>query len=320
MSKFSNLLKMLLLINGEKTIKAKELSKILNVDVRMIRKYKSDLEDAGFHVESIRGKDGGYFVSEVPREIFENFTEYDCEVLKLANESLKKSDFICSKQFDDIVERINKNFNNNSIVSSNMNYYIKEYRSSAENKEQKIALKIHEAIIRKRKIKIEYFCLNAGIGKRIVAPYALFNYKSSIYFVGFCSQKKETHYFKLSRIKGDIEFLDEEYEIPKDFSLSQYLNNDVGIFNDKEIYIKLKIFKPMSYVINEKIWCDNQKITWDDDESIIFEASIKGYTELKSWILSMGTNVEVLEPLQLKEEIMNELQQMTEIYVNKCKN
>ncbi|WP_142413908.1 helix-turn-helix transcriptional regulator [Hathewaya massiliensis] len=314
MSKFSNLLKMLLLINSEKTIKAKELSEVLGVDVRMIRKYKSDLEEAGFHVESIRGKDGGYFISQVSKELFQNFTEHDGEVLSLANENLKKSNFIYSKEFEEIVERINKILNKNSNMSNNMNYYIKEYKSSAENTEQAIALKIHEAVIKKRKIKIQYFSLNFGMVEEVVAPYALFNYKSSIYFAGLCNESEEIEYFKLTRIKGDIELLHEEYEIPKDFSLPKYLHDNIDIFNDKEVNIKLKVFKPTSYIINEKIWSENQRITWNEDESITFEASIKGYEELKAWILSMGTSVEVLEPSELKEDIMMEINRMREIY------
>lgn len=314
MSKFSNLLKMLLLINSEKTIKAKELSEVLGVDVRMIRKYKSDLEEAGFHVESIRGKDGGYFISQVSKELFQNFTEHDVEVLKLANENLKKSNFIYSKEFEEIVERINKILNKNSNMSNNMNYYIKEYKSFAENTEQAIALKIHEAVIKKQKIKIQYLYLNSGMVEEVVAPYALFNHKSSIYFAGLCNESEEIKYFKLTRIKGDIEFLNEKYEIPKDFSISKYFHDNIDIFNDKEVNIKLKVFKPTSYIINEKIWSENQRITWNEDESMIYEASIKGYEELKAWILSMGTSVEVLEPSELKEDIMMEINRMREIY------
>ena len=59
-------------------------------------------------------------------------------------------------------------------------------------------------------------------------------------------------------------------------------------------------------VIKEKIWVDNQKIT-DFDDYILFEANMRGYNEIKSWILSMGSNVKVIEPENLKMDIIEDL-------------
>ncbi|CAM2921571.1 WYL domain-containing transcriptional regulator [Hathewaya histolytica] len=308
MSKFSNLLKMLLLLNGGKTMKAKELSEVLEVDERMIRKYKDDLSKAGFYVESIRGKDGGYFISETPKELFHSLTEHDIEVFNYARENLKSDDFMYYKDFELIVDKINNGIDKTLLRSNNLNYYIQEAKSSKSDTERKVSLKIHEAIMKRNKIKINYFSLNSGKYERVVSPYALFHYKSCVYFAGLCENSGEVKYFKLSRIEGNIEFLDEKYEIPKTFSLYKYLHNNVGIFNDREISIKLKVFKPMSYIISERIWSDNQKITWNEDESIIFEANIKGYKEIKAWLLSMGSSVKVLEPVELKQDIIREIQ------------
>ena len=65
MSKVSNAITLLELLNSGRKYSIKELSDILEVSERMIRVYKEDLEKAGIYVESILGPYGGYFLRNV---------------------------------------------------------------------------------------------------------------------------------------------------------------------------------------------------------------------------------------------------------------
>lgn len=60
MSKFSNLLRLLILLKSKKHMKTKELAEALGVSERIIRKYISDLAEADINVESIPGPTGGF--------------------------------------------------------------------------------------------------------------------------------------------------------------------------------------------------------------------------------------------------------------------
>jgi len=55
--------------------------------------------------------------------------------------------------------------------------------------------------------------------------------------------------------------------------------------------------------IKEKICHDSQEINQQDDGSIIFEAEVAGTDEIKFWIISWGSNAEVLEPESIRDEI-----------------
>ena len=47
----------------------------------------------------------------------------------------------------------------------------------------------------------------------------------------------------------------------------------------------------MAQIVKEKVWVKNQIITENRDEnSILFQAKMKGKVEIKSWILSMGSS------------------------------
>lgn len=65
MSKFSNLLKMIKLLEGaEEPIKRKEIAEYLGVSERMIRKYIDDIKEANLGIISTPGKNGGYKIQK----------------------------------------------------------------------------------------------------------------------------------------------------------------------------------------------------------------------------------------------------------------
>lgn len=64
MSKLSNTIMLLRLLQNGKKYSIDELSKKLEVSPRMIRVYKNELECAGIYIESIRGPYGGYYLNQ----------------------------------------------------------------------------------------------------------------------------------------------------------------------------------------------------------------------------------------------------------------
>lgn len=61
MSKFSNILKMIKLLEGaEEPIKRKDIAEHLGVSERMVRKYVDDIKEANMNIISTPGKNGGY--------------------------------------------------------------------------------------------------------------------------------------------------------------------------------------------------------------------------------------------------------------------
>ena len=64
MSKLSNILIMLQLLQNKKKYSIRELSERLEVSPRMIRQYKDELELAGIYIETIYGPYGGYVLNQ----------------------------------------------------------------------------------------------------------------------------------------------------------------------------------------------------------------------------------------------------------------
>lgn len=313
MSKFSNILKMIILLKSRGKMKAKELSEVLEVDERQIRKYRDDLEMAGVHIESLRGIDGGYVIKGFDHLMNLDISEDELFALNLENTQLKDAGFIYYNELSFLIDKLNSLKKEYKTEENQIQYFVKSTPEINSDNERKKGLDINYSIITRSKIRIKYFSLSSGEKIRIIHPYAVISYKNSLYVVSYCENKKEIRDFKISRIR-EYEVLDDKFVFKKDFSLKNYMKNKFGIYRDGIMNVKLLIYKPMSYIVSEKVWVPDQKIIWNEDESIIFEAVMSGKTEIVSWILSMGSKVKVIEPQELKEEVKKEAEKLIKYY------
>ena len=81
MSKVSNVITLLELLQSGRKYSIKELSTILEVSERMIRVYKEDLEKAGIYIDSILGPYGGYVLTRPVKIPIRRFSESDYKLL-----------------------------------------------------------------------------------------------------------------------------------------------------------------------------------------------------------------------------------------------
>jgi predicted DNA-binding transcriptional regulator YafY len=292
-------------------MKCKDIAEELEVDERQVRKYKRDLELAGINITSTTGIDGGYSIDGYDHLLNLNINDVDLTVLNLATFQLKSMNFPYYREFNVLKDKIN--IANKSNEKEYVQYFQKSARENINEEDKKKTLDINCAVITRRKMEIEYFSLSSGLSIRIIHPYAIISYKNSLYIIAFCEKRNEIRDFKISRIKK-YKTLDYKFEIDKNFSLKRYMNGSFGIYRDSKLNVKMCIYKPMSYIISEKIWTENQKITWNDDESVIFEATMSGKTEIVSWVLSMGSKVKVLAPEELKIAVKEEIDKIKKYY------
>ena len=139
-----------------------------------------------------------------------------------------------------------------------------------------------------------------------VDPYHLIGYKGDWYLIGYNHGLKTYRTYALSRIEK-IRVTDETFT-RKDFDLSEHFNQNFGIFNSNERFkVRMLFNKDIAEFIKQKIWHPSQKIIQHSDRSIELILEVNNFIEIKSWILSWGSNVKVLEPKELVDEIREEL-------------
>jgi proteasome accessory factor B len=75
------------------------------------------------------------------------------------------------------------------------------------------------------------------------------------------------------------------------------------------------LFPPhMRPYVEERTWHPSQKVTVRDDGSVELTLFTGGPYDIKRWILSFGSDIEVLAPDWLREQIAQELQRSLEKY------
>jgi predicted DNA-binding transcriptional regulator YafY len=145
--------------------------------------------------------------------------------------------------------------------------------------------------------------------KRLVAPYALKEFKNRWYVLAKDSKDKQIKSFALDRLSL-LEITNEKFEMPANYNPEYIFRNSFGIISPNEETPKeiLLSFDPhQGKYIRTLPLHESQKILKDDEEEL--QVSLKLYIthDLVMELLSFGENMKVLKPESLANEIKTTL-------------
>lgn len=200
MSKVSNVLTMIELLNTGRKYSIKELSQELEVSERMIRVYKEELDKCGIYVDTIKGPYGGYVLNQSVRMPLRKFNKKDFELLNKYIEL--ESDMDLKNKLVILQDKIRGVYIGSKQEENELNLKdetLKKYNI------------LTRAIKEKRKVKIKYYSYGKGENTRIIDPANMFLFQDGWYCAAFCELRKDIRHFELKRII-EYELLDEKYE------------------------------------------------------------------------------------------------------------
>lgn len=199
MSKVSNVITMLELLQTGKKYSINELSNKLEVSERMIRVYKEDLEKAGIYIDTIMGPYGGYVLNQSVRMPVRKFKLKDAKLLDeyITSEKDKKK----REELIILQDKIRGVYSGSKQEEKELN--LKEENGKKYNL-------LTKAIREKRKVKILYYSYGKGENERIIDPAEMFLFQDGWYCAAFCEKKQDIRHFELKRIIK-CELLNEKY-------------------------------------------------------------------------------------------------------------
>ena len=313
MSKVSNCIKLLEILNTGRTYKIDELSKLLDTNPRNIIEYKKELEKAGYYISSTRGRYGGYFLEQTNIlpviSLNENqYIAYQKGINYLVSRSdfMNKDDFI--KSSSKILSVLRQEEFSNSVT------IIDRFPLSMPQSEVQIRYNlISYSIENKVAVKMKYRSLKNVEKDYIVHPYKLFMYNNAWFFIAWDTKRKDIIYFKINRITN-IDLAKEHFEVYKYFNENEYLDN-FGMKNNGEwINIKLKIKNQYATLIKERIYGKNQNIKEIDNSTSILTVKMQNINSIIAFVLGFGKNAEVLKPDFLVKKMEKEINIMRTFY------
>lgn len=177
-----------------------------------------------------------------------------------------------------------------------------------------------EAWLSRRQVKISYWELEAEKPEeRIIDPYFIepSAISHAVYVIAYCYSESKLRRFKIERIEA-IEATSVTYVIPADFDANAYFGSAWGIVVENEVKtVKLKFTSELARIMVETKYHPSQIVEMERDGSLIMTLRVGNTVELYSWIMGWGEKVEVLEPQELRREIIMSAKAMLGVYKQK---
>lgn len=176
--------------------------------------------------------------------------------------------------------------------------------------------KLFFAIINKQVLKLKYRTFKGNERDWIIHPYYIKQYNNRWFLLGMTkSHPDQITTFALDRIISYYAVEDEEYIENKTINFDEYFDDIIGITLPKDGKIEKVILKFSAsrypYIVTKPPHGSMKLI---DKENHIIQLNIIPNRELENLILSYGNDVEVLEPLWLREQIKSKLKETIQKY------
>ena len=284
-----------LLDKGQAT--APELAEKFEVSVRTIYRDIDALSGAGIPVYAEAGRNGGIHL----------MSDFVLDKAVLSEE--EKQEILTALQSINLTNNIGINQTLQKLSAifciSSENWLEVDFSRWGNNgtDNEKFEL-LKSAVIHQKCVKITYANSYGTISERIVQPLKM-SYKSmSWYLKAFCTEKQDYRIFKLTRII-DFEVLTEIFcksPFPElDDTLEQCYNT-----------IVLRFPKNMSYRVYDEF--DKTMVSKKENGDLIVSAQMPEDEWLIGYLLSFGTQVDIIEPAYLKDIVAEQAQKIYEKY------
>jgi proteasome accessory factor B len=217
-----------------------------------------------------------------------------------------------NKIIDLIISKIPKNYTE-FVINSNNTKVITNYKYLQEVDIKYLKL-FNDAINKKKSIEIKYSKYTKKITIRTIDPYKIIFEKGMYYLIAYCHLRNEIRQFRLNRIL-DVKITKNHFKEIK-FNFDSYIKNKfIKLYGNENNEYKVKIrFKgDKAKYLKEYDIKRASKVEFEGDD-LIFYRTVHELNDIKRWILGYGSDVEVLEPLELRTEILDEISSLYNQY------
>jgi predicted DNA-binding transcriptional regulator YafY len=263
-------------------------------------------------------RDGGYYYTDPEFSINDiPLTNDDVTSIKFAINTLKQfREVDMFKQFgnaiDKIVDRIT--ISDDPRDADIVNFVQFEVGLSSSGNE--FLAPLLEGIRNSLIATFEYTSFVSGKSKsRRVVPLLLKEYRNRWYLISFDLEKKDVMTYALERMESVL-VLEEKGQKPLNFDPDLFFKHAVGITSSEEEPVKV-IFKAdnvsSKYILSQPFHI-SQKIVKEGKNKTTFELRILISEEFTRSVLSYAGGIEIIEPIELRDEIIMRLTDMMKNY------
>jgi len=170
---------------------------------------------------------------------------------------------------------------------------------------------LSEAVAKQRSIFMQYYVASRDeLTKRKVDPLGLVYYSDSWNLIAYDHLRDDIRNFRLDRIRK-MRMMMDTFERPADFDLEEYLKEKGSNPRNERIVLR---FHPRSYRwAKRSIPAEIEEETQSDD-GVQVTFYFENLDYVARWLLRYGTDVEVVEPMSLREKLRERALQLAHHY------
>jgi predicted DNA-binding transcriptional regulator YafY len=302
-----------------------ELASEADVSTRTVRRDLAELADAGLRIEflPVDGQPGacladrGY--ANVPITTRERFTLLAVRsVFDVVRGTPLHEDVL--SVLDKLDQRSDASGTHASAPMRACIAYIPDGGTKAYEDKLDVIDALLDGILQQRVVRYSYRDAGARARRGHLAAYAMLIYRQGLYVVGArladatagkntSGWRDQLDVFAVERFV-DADRLRERFDVPPDFQLDEVLHGAFGIHvrsNDGPQRVVVEFSKEKAALVRARVWHRTQQLTDLPDGGVRFSFSCVNLTPVVSWVLQWGPHARVIEPEQLRAQVVDEL-------------
>lgn len=267
------------------------------------------LKDFGLDIVMNNGKQYSYYLAS---------RDFELPELKLLADAVASSRFLTDKKSRELLRKIEDLASVYEGKQINRQVYVANRVKSMNERIYINVDIIHRAINEKKQISFRYFDYDLNKkkryrdGLRVASPFALTWDDERYYLVAFYPKRPDNYTnFRIDRME-EIEILDDKVaKVPKDFSLSEYMNSTFSMFSGEIRDVKLRF---SNFLINAVLdrFGKSVIIIPDGDEHFTVSVKVRKGAPFYGWMFQFGANASIIRPSDMKQEYLDMLRNVIE--------
>jgi len=146
-----------------------------------------------------------------------------------------------------------------------------------------------------------------------IDPLHFFERDGGLYLFVRTTDYGDIRVLAVERIKELTESKD-TFIYPDGFEPEERLRSAFNITMDDPIEVRIRFSPSQARYIKERRWADEQTLEEEGDGAVILSLQTSGWWDVKRWVLSFGCEAEVLGPIELRNELRDDIETIGEIY------
>lgn len=174
---------------------------------------------------------------------------------------------------------------------------------------------VGSALLRRKRLMFDYHARGTNeVTRREISPQRLVYYRDNWYLDGWCHLRNGLRNFSVDSIKR-VEIMEKNADNVSETQLNDVLGSGYGIFSGKNInWATLHFSANRSRWVASERWHPKQKGKILADGSFELKIPYNDDRELMMDIMKHGSEVQVIEPAELRDKLIKELEQMQSLY------